>query len=617
MIHLKRLLPVVLFCFSLQAMAQRNIVAGMVRQKMAGMKEQKTTTGLLQPATANARLNTEKAVSGASYFTVNEKLSATLIAQKQPVLSLEIPGDDNRVLTLDLISSEETFSQAEVTTASGKPFNMQELNAAYYRGVVRGQENNTLASISIFNNELMGIIATPGGNIVIGKLEGSPQHIVYNDRNLLKANPFNCTMKDLPLSAVERSLYRQQDLLAGATAAVLSRCVRLYYETEFDIFQTLGSTAAVVNYVTGVHNQVATLYLNESIQTPLSQIRVWDVNDPYNATSTAALLSQFQANTASINGNLGQLLTFRNVGGGIAAGFSGICNANVDNSLCVSYIFSTYSNVPTYSWTIYVATHEFGHLFGSRHTHACVWNGNNTAIDGCAGFTEEGCTIPPLPAGGGTIMSYCHQQPSIGINFSLGFGPQPGNVIRAQVNGGACLPVCCQSNVTISGTYTTALTESSTWIVNSGVTSIPAGSRVKLDANPSGGYVQLNPGFVANVNSVFVAQAFNGCTAGEPARMVAAGEKTEQKTTLAATANSLNRVLLYPNPANDVLYLQVPVIAGKILALELRDAQGRNMKARLNNGQLPSLNISSLPAGNYYLKLVTKENTYQATFIKQ
>ena len=44
---------------------------------------------------------------------------------------------------------------------------------------------------------------------------------------------------------------------------------------------------------------------------------------------------------------------------------------------------------------------------GSSHTHACVWNGDNTAIDGCAA-TEGSCArggIPP--SNGGTIMSYC------------------------------------------------------------------------------------------------------------------------------------------------------------------------------------------------------------------
>jgi len=99
---------------------------------------------------------------------------------------------------------------------------------------------------------------------------------------------------------------------------------------------------------------------------------------------------------------------------------------------------SSYTTFPVYSWTNMVVTHELGHLFGSRHTHACVWNGNNTAIDGCAGYVEGYCALPGNPPEGGTIMSYCHGQ-SVGINFSLGFGPQPGNVIRDRVNNAHCL----------------------------------------------------------------------------------------------------------------------------------------------------------------------------------
>ena len=88
---------------------------------------------------------------------------------------------------------------------------------------------------------------------------------------------------------------------------------------------------------------------------------------------------------------------------------------------------------PTYSFNVFILTHEMGHLLGSRHTHACVWNGNGTAIDTCSGFTEGGCPLVGSPPSGGTIMSYCHNDP-VGINFTEGFGLQPGNVIRNTVN---------------------------------------------------------------------------------------------------------------------------------------------------------------------------------------
>jgi hypothetical protein len=70
---------------------------------------------------------------------------------------------------------------------------------------------------------------------------------------------------------------------------------------------------------------------------------------------------------------------------------------------------------------------------GSRHTHACVWNSNNTAIDGCARFVEGTCPIPNVPAAEGTIMSYCR-----GFSFANGFGPQPGDRIRSRFEGAGC-----------------------------------------------------------------------------------------------------------------------------------------------------------------------------------
>jgi len=82
-----------------------------------------------------------------------------------------------------------------------------------------------------------------------------------------------------------------------------------------------------------------------------------------------------------------------------------------------------------------------GHNFGSQHTHACVWNNNSTAIDGCYA-TEGGCSSSVgIPSGGGTIMSYCHLT-SAGVNLSKGFGTQPGNLIRNRAYNGNCLTNC-------------------------------------------------------------------------------------------------------------------------------------------------------------------------------
>ncbi len=192
--------------------------------------------------------------------------------------------------------------------------------------------------------------------------------------------------------------------------------------------------------MTGVFNQSAAIYSNESVPISISEIFVWTSTSPYNGTSSGVQLNQFQNTRTSFNGDIAHLVDLQNQGG-VAAGFNGLCNANRSQSQCYSGIHSTFSDVPTYSWTVDVFTHEMGHLFGSRHTHACVWNGNGTAIDGCSGATEGGCPLPGIPPGGGTIMSYCHLQ-SVGKNFSLGFGTQPGNVIRNVFNNAGCLGTC-------------------------------------------------------------------------------------------------------------------------------------------------------------------------------
>ena len=154
------------------------------------------------------------------------------------------------------------------------------------------------------------------------------------------------------------------------------------------------------------------------------------MRSPYSGSDSYQLLNQFQSRRTSIEGDLGQLLSYK-ASGGIAV-VDGLCERFTAYKLSFSSIGRSYKQVPNYSFTVMVMAHELGHLLGSQHTHACVWNNNGTALDGCAGYTEGNCSTPGVPSNGGTVMSYCHLT-SAGINLTKGFGTQPGNLIRNKV----------------------------------------------------------------------------------------------------------------------------------------------------------------------------------------
>lgn len=401
---------------------------------------------------------------------------------------LSIPRKESE-LQLELVEVPTSFYTYQVVASDGSKHGPNR-KIKHYRGIVKGSPNS-LVAISFLEKEIMGIIATDEGNLNLALDRRSNQHILYNDKNVMDKPRFECEMVDEGFLGYDPEVIMnsyEEKLLSG------EKCTRFYYETEFDIFQAKGSVASVEGFIAGLHNQIATLYQNENLETFISEIFVWNTIDPYTGATTATLLSQFQSNTTSINGDLGHLLTFRDIGGGRAAGFDGLCNSNVDNSLAVSMIQNSYLSVPNYSWSVQVVTHEFGHLFGSRHTHACVWNGNNTAIDGCdPNGTEGGCAVPGIPSGGGTIMSYCHLQ-SVGINFNLGFGTQPGNVIRNNVASSACL---CECGFSITGPST--LCDSETYTVSG----LPTGATVTgWSVNPSGGVTLSGSGNSRTVTRV-------------------------------------------------------------------------------------------------------------------
>ncbi len=382
---------------------------------------------------------------------------AHLRSLAQVPVTLVIPSATGPSLTLDLVPAKNFSPEFAVhDAATGRE--QQVDHGTHFWGIVRG-DNNSLVSISVFDHEIIGAINNDEGNWVIGAIEGDTRkaHVLYNDHDLKANSTFECLTDD--------ELHRIGDKHVGPQAeAGPENCVRMFVETDFTLFQNKGSVANVTTYMTGVFSQVSALYTNETVNVVLHDLFVWSTTDPYTGPASGDYLNQFRtAKNGVFNGDLAHLVGINNLGG--IAYLDVLCFPTY--GVGYSSINATYSNVPTYSWTIEVLTHEIGHNLGSPHTHACTWSGN-LPIDGCgptAGYSE-GCTTS-LPTNGGTIMSYCHLVSGVGINFNNGFGPQPGDRIRNEVYNAACLAACGGGGGT--GVCTYAVVNSNTFESNFGI----------------------------------------------------------------------------------------------------------------------------------------------------
>ena len=374
---------------------------------------------------------------GAEYdvFTMDKSIATELLESAPGELTVRLPRSGGEDFRLQLYQVNP-LAPGFVVRETGNPGYSKVHSGLHYRGVLAGQDNS-LVALSVIDGEISGTISTDAGNYVLGKLQSDERHVLYNDHDLPTPDLGECSTPDPELP------YRREELIDQTGGRDASNCVNLFIELDYTIFVDRGSsTDAAVAWMTAVFNQVAVLYNNENVNIAISEIFVntSDATDLDRPTQTGqSLLSNFRSRrpAGSYNGDLAAYVADqREQSGGVA----------FVNALCSSYghsysgVRSTYSNVPSYSWTVNVLAHEWGHNLGSSHTHACVWNGNGTAIDGCYPTTGD-CPRPAIPSGGGTIMSYCHLT-SAGISFNNGFGTQPGNLIRNRVYNASCLTTC-------------------------------------------------------------------------------------------------------------------------------------------------------------------------------
>ncbi len=527
-------------------------------------------------------------------------------------------------MSLELVKVDITTDDFEITEMpSGKVI---ESNASvlHYRGIVKGQPNS-IAAISFFDDELSGVISIgeKSSNLVLGKLKDSNNQIIYEDKDIGHLNEFVCQAIDNSGKA-----YTEEQLKNTDQSKAAVKCPRVFFDIANDIVRDKGGAQGASNYIQAIFNQVSVLYANDNITVKLSGVKAWTTTAPFNG------LNNYRSyrNQNSFNGDLGHFVTY-NFSGGVAW----------VNSMCSSYkyavsgIRSSYSNVPTYSWSVQVIAHELGHNLGSQHTQACVWNGNNTAIDGCYG-TEGGCARPALPSGGGTIMSYCHLT-NVGINFNKGFGSQPRNVMINSISSKSCVQTCDGGG---GGNPCQGI---AAW--QSGV-NYAVGDKVIYEGNlferTSSGWNNLGPcpsqdpcqGLAAWQSGVSYAVGDKVTYQGNLFERTASGwnDLGSCGASLAAAlppeVSSLSSSLIpkelsfvaHPNPAKDVLNIEISDVSDQSFQFFIKDMNGRTLKtftidATPGGKGLKAIDINDLSAGVYFIQITdAKKTMIQKIFIE-
>ncbi|RFS13566.1 GEVED domain-containing protein [Emticicia sp. C21] len=377
--------------------------------------------------------------SSAIEFSVNKTELARLAQKQVPFLNLAVPSSNGRAFELELIPINIYGPKFRLLNAANKevPF----VKSTHYKGIIKG-DPNSLVAISISDGEVSGFISNKDGNHVLGKIRKSENYILYNDKDLLNKKPLDCGVS-------EEKIRQVADAGSCSTAPVRDSAqacnpVLIHLEADYQIFKDQDSSmVTATNFVTHLFAQVIVLYDREWIDMQISELKIWDKDEPFMSPYTVNFYQLYHAFGAyltdtlggNFNGHIAHLLSSKPFGGGMGA-IDVLCSKGWSVATGVG---DTVVEVPTYSRAVKVIAHELGHNLGSPHTNSCLWPCG--ALDNCwtveSGPQNGGsCGLNPFPELGGTIMSYC----DIGggsFNLYNGFGVLPGNLIRRKVQ--ACM----------------------------------------------------------------------------------------------------------------------------------------------------------------------------------
>lgn len=453
---------------------------------------------LLSEASFNEPVLNSGVLKTRKTFLLNTSELKRLTNEAPETLTLSIPTSNGANFQVSLQKRNILAAGFSVKTADGST---ESLDYGVHYGGKLANDPRSLVAFSFYKNCLFGMIATDAGNFNLVFLRDenknpSQRYVLYNDRDLTIPNTFKCGSDYLPPISKKEQHYSEKS--GGSSCRMLTQ----YWECDYRMYQDNGSSVQnTVSWVTGMFNVMAYIYHNEMINIQISEIYVWNTPDPYTDDAGAALTEFGDARQNNFNGDIAHFVTTLTTGNGGLAWLDVICADYSSDWSYGPYAYSNiddaFSNLPLWSWTINVVTHETGHNLGSPHTQWCGWEiapNVHAAIDSCYQTEDyEGvvCYSGPDIGRTGTIMSYCHLTGN--VNLNLGFGPLPGNLIRQRFNDAPCL-------TTYPGPATPTVTGQIQYCVH---------DQIELTATSTDGTVSwIGPnGFTSSSGSISIANA--------------------------------------------------------------------------------------------------------------
>jgi hypothetical protein len=429
--------------------------------------------------------NIDTTFNYAEVYTIDPLKTYHYLKEQRPkALTLSIPFKGETIL-VDLIEVNLLGSEFEI-----KADDMSKVKDAkiglYYQGIIRGEES--FATFNVFENEVNGIFHNEKGDkqVEFGKIRNtySNYYILYDEKDIANKLDKVCNNHHQETFTIDTTYKKVRTY----------NCFTNWWDIGYDLYvANNSSTQDVINMMTSIYNNFNLVYSNEQIGTSLNTLYIFTSQDPWlsSANSMSTHLNIYGNGRTGFGTQLATLFTTYVEWlspNSYVAGISWlqkICTGpefylhNVVGGTNINIV-----NYPNASGYVKTLCHEDGHQFGSPHTHDCVWNGNNTALDNCGGAA---CANTGQS---GTIMSYCS-----GFPLSNGFGIQPGNKIRnvagclafQQCNPSGGVSTFCAAATNLQASSITFNTANLTW-TNS--------------ASASNYYVMIKPSAAANYTNV-------------------------------------------------------------------------------------------------------------------